>query len=138
MIRIEVNNYHLISGNKILSMHWSERRKWKENLYKLIRYGSSYKQAWTVPDKDRYDVTITRVSPRPLDYDNFVISCKFVLDCIKSCQRKKILGKMTPFLGFGLIWDDSPKYLRAKYLQETGEDKLIIEIKESICHNKHH
>jgi hypothetical protein len=64
-------------------------------------------------------VTVTRYSRGTLDHDNFVGGCKSIV--------------FDNLVAFGLLIDDSPKWLRADYVQlprGKGTARTVIEIEE--------
>lgn len=61
------------------SDHWTKKRKRRLNQQALIKsWFNTLGTKITLP----CEITLTRLSPRELDYDNLVISFKAVRDCI--------------------------------------------------------
>lgn len=71
----------------------------------------NYRELIKLPVK----ITITRIAPRKLDFDNLVMSQKFVLD--------SIADQIFPGLRPGRA-DGDPRILPVTYLQEKGAPKF--------------
>jgi hypothetical protein len=84
----------IISGNKLLRMHWAKRAKIQQNYYWILF--SKCDGTWKLYQKKKKKLIITSYRKRLLDKDNLYAGTKPLCDSLKKA---------------GLIWDDSPKWL---------------------------
>jgi len=100
----------IISGNKLLRMHWSTRAKIQKDYYWAIieqiecpRLGLEKKRK----------VVITSYRKRLLDKDNLYAGAKCLGDALKKA---------------GLIWDDSPKWINLEVKQAVDGKNQRTEV----------
>lgn len=108
--------------NKLLRMHWRQRRQIQERFAWLARQSLGY-----APKKPiQYcTVVIERHSAGLPDWDGLYGSTKIILDCLVRHT------KSNPH-GIGLIEDDSPKIIRSLQAipckAKRGEHKTVIRV----------
>lgn len=88
------------SLNKLQRMHWAQRKRLRDQYERIIR--SCRRSSDRVKRQQFRCVKIERHSARRLDHDNFVGGCKPLVDALVRAA---------------VIWDDSPEYLEANYIQ---------------------
>jgi len=94
----------IISGNKLLRMHWAKRAKIQKDYYWEIIEVIDYPR---LPKQQLKKVIITSYRKRLLDKDNLYAGTKPLVDALKRA---------------GLIWDDSPRWLDL-------EDRQVVDAK---------
>ena len=94
------------SLNRLQRMHFHARTRLRNQYEQVIRLQMNQLNAAKSHQFRR--VTIQRYGARLLDHDNFVGGCKPLLDALTRA---------------GLLWDDSPGYLRVTYAQVSGAGK---------------
>lgn len=104
------------SLNDFVGKHWSVKNKAKQQWGVLmVRAGVKRLPPATGPRR----VTVLRHSRGKLDHDNFVGGCKSIV--------------MDNLVAFGLLVDDSPKWLTADYVQLPlggGTPRTVIELSD--------
>lgn len=93
----------LVSPN--VQEHWRKRHKRNKVIAFLV------KALWKEKVKLPCEITITKVSPREFDFDNYVYACKGL--------RDQIADKLIPGLKPGIA--DGDKRLTWNYEQEKGK-----------------
>lgn len=92
--------------------HWTKSSKRHRQQQQRVRlFMNAYCELIKLPVK----ITITRIAPRKLDFDNLVVSQKWVLDAV--CDQ------LVPGLRPGRA-DGDPRISPVTYLQETGAPKF--------------
>lgn len=91
------------SGNSFVKKHWTVAHRIKTRWQWLIRV--AILEGRLTPHKSS-KVTIERIGPRLLDYDNLVTGAKYVVD---SLVRE------------GFFVDDSPAHMTRAYTQRVGK-----------------
>jgi len=104
----------IISGNKLLRMHWAKRAKIQKDYYSAIYVVIPI---YLHPPKQRKrKVIITSYRKRLLDKDNLYAGAKLLVDALKKA---------------GLIWDDSPKWINLEVKQavdgKNPRTEVVIE-----------
>jgi len=98
------------SLNKLLRMHWAERKKQKDDLawevYAELEKRNPGYEVMLIPQKARLEITSYRKSF--LDKDNFIGGLKQLVDVIKELR---------------LIYDDSPEYITLKAEQRIEKKR---------------
>lgn len=101
--------------NKTRGRHWTTTSTNNQKIKMLVKS----KVAWNVPEKplENFKISVTRIGPRTLDWDNLIASFKGYIDALKVS---------------GIIKDDSWKYIKQINTdQKIGtEKKLIIKVEE--------
>ena len=98
------------SLNKLLRMHWAERKKLKDDLAwevfaELQKQNPEY-EVILLPQKAKLEITSYRKSF--LDKDNFIGGLKLLIDAIKELR---------------IIYDDSPEFLTLKATQKIEKKR---------------
>jgi hypothetical protein len=112
VIALEIPRIHL-GQNRMLRTHWAVRRKQQKSWTNEI-WGEWMQLQGRPPTPLTYlaQVTVDRRTPRQLlDDDN--VCAKFIMDGLKQA---------------GIIFDDSPKYVRVILTQSRGKPRTRIEI----------
>lgn len=70
---------------------------------------------------------------RLLDKDGLYVSCKPIIDGLKTVLKRKIDGKMVTVSGAGLIYNDDPSHIdweasQSKCIRDEQKTKIRIEI----------
>ena len=99
------------SRNQIDKMHWSRKRKLRQDYQVFIRQQMSYFR-WEEADTEEYfDVKIVVFRIRKIkDHDNLIGGCKQLIDALSH---------------EGFIWDDSSEYIGVPSIKQVhlkGED----------------
>ena len=102
----------IISGNKLLRMHWTKRAKIRDDYYMAIIEQIEYPM---MAKEIKAKVIILSRRSRLLDKDNLYAGAKPLVDALKKS---------------GLIWDDSPRWINLKVRQviDAGNPRTEIEI----------
>jgi hypothetical protein len=121
MTTVKIPGLKLVSPNH--AKHWAKQHKQKKKTAMIIRCLLNAHKWPSLP----LSITLTRIAPRSLDYDNLVPSWKFLADCIGDC--------LIPGLAPGRA--DGTGELRFHYAQVKGKVReYAIEI--SIVHATDH
>jgi len=103
------------SPNQTLNVHWAKRHKENKKNDTIIRLACKGIEKTRLPCR----ITLTRISPGTLDYDNLVASLKAPLDVLADM--------LIPGLAPGRADGDSR--LAFYYMQEKGKDfALKVEV----------
>lgn len=102
----------LPSLNKLLRMHWSERRKLRGQWQWALK-AEVLNRHLAVKLIPKAKVTIERFSRRKIDFDNLVGANKILVD---SLVRE------------GFLVDDSPDHVTVNYIQHIGEPHTTISL----------
>lgn len=84
------------SPNVLLRMHWTERRKIKNDYMTWLAMANANDDKYKAKWKEKRKIQIISYRKRLLDPDNLVGSFKLLIDAVQET---------------GLIFDDSPEYL---------------------------
>jgi Holliday junction resolvase RusA-like endonuclease len=102
------------SLNVLLKWHWGKRAKHRSEIDKAIKYGAEWTLTRELTEKRVMSVDIVIYQPfRRLDEDNAHGSMKPVVDALRS---------------LGLIYRDSPKWLRKTITQKIDRANPRVEI----------
>ena len=101
----------LLASEANLSEHWSKKKKRHDLQKSTIRINFSLN--FSEPPALPCLITMTRIAPRELDYDNFVYSLKWIKDTIAD----SILHGFSPGRADGNV------KMKWEYLQEKGKVK---------------
>jgi hypothetical protein len=123
-----IPEYDLISPNRLMRMHFSQRGKEHETAANLLAiYGDKPANEFL----GQVDISIIRqygYRKRAMDEDNLYGACKILLDALRhpSPRSKKH--------SLGLIKDDSPNIIRSLSVkQEKSKDKItriVLQVSE--------
>jgi hypothetical protein len=114
-IKIDIP-YHLLSFANI-SMHWTKKAKLAKTQKNLISlYLLEYKRM--LENRRSYNIILTRIAPRNLDYDNLVSAFKHIRDAI--CEF------IFPDLAPGRA--DNLDVFQFDYQQDKGKSAIRIEL----------
>ena len=107
-IRIPMAVY---SRNKIDKMHWSEKRRLRQNYQLFVRQQMSHFRYKKADPKEMFAIEIAACRMRPIrDHDNLVGGCKQLIDALSQEQ---------------FIWDDSSEFIGIPAIKQhklTGKD----------------
>jgi len=101
----------IISGNKLLRMHWSKRAKIQRDYYSAIYV--AFPVYLSAPKRKKKKVVITSYRKRLLDKDNLYAGAKPLVDALEKA---------------GLIWDDSPKWINLEVKQAVDGKNQRTEV----------
>ena len=108
MSQIIVNVPIRIRSEANIAEHWTAKYKHRKSILKILN--NHFPQERLTPP---CTVTMTRVAPRSLDYDNLVYSMKYI--------RDYIADKLVPNLAAGRA--DNTEGLNFLYQQRKGQPK---------------
>lgn len=111
MIELDIDEV-VPSVNRLMRMHWAQRRKLQKKWHWLIWLEFYRRGAPKVP-KGRLAVHITRYSFHVLDDDNLHGAAKVVLDALKTVK---------------ILTDDSPAYIALTCDQIRGGARTVIRV----------
>lgn len=104
------------SGNIRLRSHWAalhrENKRVRETMGFLLMSLVGQKSAYLNSPKKRM-ILITSYRRRTLDMDNLIAGAKPWIDALRT---------------YRIIWDDSPKYLQAAYVQKLVTSGYAVKI----------
>lgn len=103
---IEITIPYRIRSEANIFEHWTKKHKRKRIAKDFVIYHLNPYEKPTLPCV----VTITRIAPRKLDYDNLVYACKYIIDSVCSW--------ILPGLEDGQA--DSDPRIQIKYKQEKS------------------
>jgi len=103
----------LNGANGLLRMNWRKRSKYNQYWKQLVRSGIDMSHK---TPRGRQIVYVSQIRRKLLDRDNLYASCKPILDAL---------------VAWGLIKDDSEKYIDLRPVQNIGKIKMTIVVIEA-------